>query len=326
MKVESRRAPENLRTKIMDEANIAVNRSRTLGLAQQGQIPLHGCRLDLQHQRNLQFISGCRSFTGWLLLELQITFSVWGNTDDSYLTLCPRVSWHQADMVIPWGKSKAILIFFFFFPQKLGKSNQVRIQGYFLSLMKTDLISYWDKFWVLLGCIYHILGKGTGPRQDFRYCAHEGHSHSWGRGTQWPEGRRVRKVVFTFLLSYAYWPVVWLLRYPWRIHYIHVLLMELITAYISLLPLFRHLLPTSLQWSAGNSRSQLKRSHFSLIMLSNLMLVLRHCLRVEVSLHHVSSMNVTKVSQSLFKLCYSPLVLFDTHFSRWLYKIRSKDG
>lgn len=76
MKAESRGAPELLGTKIMDEANIAVNRSRTLGPGQQGWIPFRECKLDLRHQRNLQFISGCRSLTEWLLLELQTKVSI----------------------------------------------------------------------------------------------------------------------------------------------------------------------------------------------------------------------------------------------------------
>lgn len=160
--------------------------SRTSGLAQQGQIPFHGCRLDLQHQRSLQFINGCRSLIERLLLELQIKFSVWGNTHNSQLTLCPRVSWRPGWHHNSMSKKQSHLNFFFFYwenPNKLGYTRRFLVpsESRFKKLLR----------WVLPGfCISHTWGKaldlgrilGICPWSLKAFLILEGEEHSNQRG------------------------------------------------------------------------------------------------------------------------------------------------
>lgn len=122
----------------------------------------------------------------------------------------PECLGDQADIIILWAKSKGTWIsFYFIFFRNWGNSSKL---GY----TRTFVVPCESRFkkllrWVLPG-VYrsHTWGKELDLGRILRIVSlkHKGPPHSWGRGAQQPEGRRVGKVVFTCLCSYAQWPAV----------------------------------------------------------------------------------------------------------------------
>lgn len=166
------------------------------------------------------------------------------------------------------------------------------------------------------------LWKGAGCRQDFRYCSLEAQRPSSflrerNTGTRGKESREGGLHMPSFICrltagrsDYRFW---------WRTH--HVLLNAFITAYASLCPCSVPFYPTHCNGlEAVHSVKSLRVSLAS--SCSYFMLVFHHHLWVAASSDVRADVQPCllllwqKWIQSLFKVYFSPAVMFDTHFSR----------